>query len=49
VDRPIEDPSRLCRVLRRAHYLNLTDRATGATLERILKEMFPKPSRFEKG
>jgi len=49
VDRPIEDPSRLGRVLRRAHYLNLTDRAVGTTLERVLQEMFPKPSRFEKG
>ncbi len=49
LDRPVEDTSRLRRVLRRAHYLNLTNRATGPTLEQILTERFPRPSRFEKG
>jgi len=49
LDRQVEEVSRLRRVLRRAHYVNLTDRAVGAMLEKALKEIFPKPSRFEKG
>jgi hypothetical protein len=49
LDRQIEDESQLLRVLRRAHYVNLTDRAVGDTLERVLTEIFPNPSRFEKG
>jgi len=49
VDRQVVDESRLLRVLRRAHYANLTDRAVGEGLELVLKRIFPKPSRFEKG
>lgn len=49
VDRQVADEPRLLRVLRRAHYANLTDRAVGAGLQRVLQEIFPKPSRFEKG
>ncbi len=49
LSRRVEDTRRLWRAMRRATYLNLTNRATGATLERILQETFPNPSRFEKG
>jgi len=49
LDRRVEDTVRLHRILGRACYLNLTDRAVGPALEQALCAMFPKPSRFEKG
>lgn len=49
LDRQIDDPAGLRRRLGRASYLNLTDRAVGPALEQALGELFPKPSRFEKG
>ena len=42
------DTDRLRRKLSRARYLNLTDKAICPTLEAVLFETFPKPSRFER-
>ena len=49
LDRQIDEPAGLRRRLGRASYLNLTDRAVGPALEQALSQLFPKPSRFEKG